>query len=56
MSNLTAFCIMYIIVASMLHLQFRPMLLEKRQLLIVAFMDTFVAVSIGVATNALFAP
>ena len=56
MSNLIAFCIMYIIVATALHLQFRPYFLAKGQLLIVAFMDTFFAVSVGVATNALFAP
>lgn len=53
MTDTVAFCLMFIVVVTMLHFQFRPMFMDKRQFLIVAFMDTFVAVSLGVATDTL---
>lgn len=56
MSSKVALCLLYTFVATALHMHYRPIFLADRQLLIVAFMDTFVAVSVGVAVNALFVP
>jgi len=56
MSSIHALCLMYTFLATAVHMYYRPLFLAQRQMLIVAFMDTFVAVSVGVAVNALFVP
>lgn len=56
MTSKHALCLLFIFLATALHMHYRPIFLADRQILIVAFMDTFVAVFVGVAVNALFVP